>query len=85
MRKRQDGGLSLTTLSKMLENLKTPKSYTVLRMSSTPRGPQPFTKYLNFCKSRNLIEWSSEIALSGYNIIEYKLSPKGRDFLEMIG
>ena len=85
MRKRKDGGLSLTTITKMLDNVKTPKSYTRLRMSSTPIEHRGFTKYLRFCKSKQFIKWSDEISLSGRNIVEYRLTDKGRTFLEMIG
>jgi len=83
MRKRKDGGLSLTTITKMLENVKTPKSFTQLRMSSTPREHRGFIKYLNYCKKQNFIQWSDEVALSGRNIVEYRLASNGWKFLEL--
>jgi len=55
LRKRKDGGLSLTTITKMLENVKTPMTFTKLRMTSTPLEHRGFIKYLNFCTSKNLM------------------------------
>ena len=85
MRKRKDGGLSILTITKMLDNLKSPKSYTTLRMCSTPRFKQRFNVYLNWLKKKEFVGSGEEISLGGNNIIQYHLSPKGRDFLEMIG
>ena len=84
MRKRKDGGLSIITISKMLENLKSPKSYTSLRMCSTPRFKQRFNVYLNWLKKKELVNYSKEVELSGCNVIEYQLSQKGWNLLDLI-
>jgi len=55
MRKRKDGGLSLTTITKMLENVKTPKTFCDLNKISTPVYKKSFLKYLNYCTDRELI------------------------------
>jgi len=79
-----DGGLSLTTISKMLENTKSPKSYTELRMCSTPRFKKRFNIYLNFCKQKEFVIPQDDENLNGNPIVLYQLSERGRDFLEMI-
>ena len=84
MRKRKDGGLSITTISKMLENTKEPKSFTRLRMVSTPREHRGFMNYLRFCKMKQFVEWHPMTALNGHRIMEYRLTQRGRDFLEII-
>ena len=85
LRKRKDGGLSLTTINKMLENTKSPKSFTRLRMSSTPREHRGFMNYLRFCKDKQFVEWQPTVALNGHAIMEYRLSERGRTFLELVG
>ena len=84
MRKRMDGGLSITTIEKMLENVRSPKSYTTLRMTSTPIEHRGFTRYLDWCKERDFMVWKDLIANNGHMIKEYTLSQKGREFLEII-
>ena len=84
MRKRMDGGLSLTTLTKMLENTKSPKSYTELRMCSTPRFKQRFNVYLKFCKEKELVVPQDDVNGNNSPIVVYSLADKGWQFLEMI-
>ena len=66
MRKRKDGGLSLTTITKMLDNVKTPKTYTQLRRSSTPKLPTGFIKYLHFCIIKGLMT-KQMLSVKDYN------------------
>jgi len=54
-RKKKDGGLSITTISKMLENVKSPQTYTQLHSSSTPILRMGFLKYLKWCVKHDLI------------------------------
>ena len=55
MRKRKDGGLSLTTITKMLENVKTPRTFCDLNKISTPIYKKSFLKYLDYCVSKDLV------------------------------
>ena len=75
MRKRMDGGLSLTTLCKMLHNAESPKSFEELRMCSTPILKTGFLKYLKWVKQRGFLDHISK---------EYLLSQKGRQFLGLV-
>ena len=77
MRKRKDGGLSLTTLYKLLDNAKSPKSFEDLRMCSTPIYKDGFLKYLRWVKQRGFLAHKK-------NTRDYLVTQKGRDFLEMI-
>lgn len=83
MRKKMDGGLSLTTLSNMLENTKAPKSFTRLRMTSKPIHKQSFLKYLRFIKEHSFVEWTRCSDKPNSRII-YRLSQRGRVFLELV-
>ena len=85
MRKRKDGGMSLLTIEKLLNNTKDPKSYTKLRMTSTPIFKQGFNTYLKWCKERAFLNWYSiPMRDRGGRSVIYSLSEKGRTFLEMI-
>ena len=83
-RKKIDVGLKTTTITKLLDNAKEPRSYTKLRMISTPRLKRGFHKYLKWCKEKGFLNSRIEgRGKTGYSVI-YSLSEKGRTFLEMI-
>jgi len=84
LRKRKDGGLSLTTISRILENTKSPKSFTELRMCSKPLFKAGFIKYLKWIKEKEFVNYGKEVNLHGNNIIEYTLSQKGWNFLDLV-
>ena len=83
MRKKMDGGLSLTTLQKMLETVKEPKSYENFRMSTTPIYKRSFSKYVHWCIDHGFL---NRRPLGSYtrNGVIYLTTPKGRQFLELI-
>ena len=56
MRKRMDGGLSLTTLCKLLHNAEYPRSFEELRLSSTPIFKDGFLKYLKWVKQHGFLD-----------------------------
>jgi len=83
MRKKVDGGLSLTTLSNLLVNTRDPKSFTKLRMTSRPIHKQSFLKYLRFIKNKGFVEWT-KCSEKSNSLIIYRLSQRGRIFLDLI-
>jgi len=83
MRKKIDGGLSLTTLENLLKNTKDPKSFTRLRMCSKPIYKKSFLKYLQFIKAKSFVEWEKCGDKTNAQVI-YRLSQRGRVFLELV-
>ena len=78
-----DGGLSLTTLQKMLETAKAPKSYESFRMSTTPIYKPSFFKYLHWCVDKGMLDRELQGTNSRNGVI-YLTTEKGRQFLELI-
>ena len=83
MRKRMDGGLSLTTLQKMLETVKEPKSYEHFRLSTTPIYKRSFAKYLHWCVDHGFLN-RTPLGINVRQGVVYLTTPKGRQFLELI-
>jgi len=78
-----DGGLSLTTLEKMLKTVKTPKSYERFRMSTTPIYKPGFFKYLHWCVDKGMLSRTLE-GTDPRQGVTYLTTEKGREFLVMI-
>ena len=79
MRKRMDGGLSVRTISKLLNNASYPRSFTDLRMVSTPIYKLGFCKYLRWMKEHELVNrWRD-----GNNVM-YLVTERGREFLRLV-
>jgi len=83
MRKRMDGGLSLTTLQKMLETVKEPKSYGNFRMSTTPVYKRSFAKYVHWCIDHDFLSRTPSGIYTKNGVI-YLTTEKGRQFLDLI-
>jgi len=83
LRKRVDGGLSLTTLEKMLNAARTLKSYERFRMSTTPIYKPSFFKYLNWCVDKGMLD-RTLVGINPKQGVVYLTTEKGRQFLELI-
>lgn len=81
MRKRKDGGLSVITITKMLQAVSPPKTSAELARTTTPKMKKRFLEYHRWCKSRGFFNESlipKKKTKRQVRVLKYKPGALGR-------